>query len=352
MGRNFSRRIRIKLSTVQILETIVRRSSFILRRLFVASLLTATATAGVGFGTAAHAVDPECAFPTITDVVAYQNRAGADYLAGDVEPGVGCPTSGWLTRVGGTEQHPVGDGSGFVLPLGTRSGEWYLSSFTVMDFSGNSHTETFPPVAPYVVRVVNLTQIRSTSPEQYVGYGDLVTVSGVLEGWTDATGWQPLPNRTLPVVRQGDDPSPVLVTTDNAGAYTATVQALDSFSAGSAAFAGDDTWRRSSSSPFVQVHALVSASVNDTTPVVRQPVKITGKVTPGSMPVWLERWQDGAWTKVTDTVTADTNGNYILRYSPASAGVHKLRVWTDGTEPESRMGILPYWQELTITAHR
>lgn len=283
--------------------------------------------------------------------VAYQNTPGADYLVGDVEPGAGCPTSGWLTRVDGTEHHPVGDGSGFVLPLGTRSGEWYLSSFTVMDFSGNSQTETFPPVAPYVVRVVNLTQIRSTSPEQYVGYGASITVSGALEGWTDATGWRPVPNRTLSVGRQAVDPSPVSVTTDTMGAYTATVQAFDS-SAGGAVFAGDDTWRRSSSWPGVQVHALVSASVSDPTPVVRQRVKITGKVAPGSMPVWLERWHNGTWIKASDTVTADAHGNYLLRYTPASAGTHKLRVWADGTDPESRTGVHPYWKELTITAHR
>lgn len=102
-------------------------------------------------------------------MVAFQNE-GADYLTGSIEPGVSCPTYGTLTRVGGTEESPVGDG-GFVLPLGTRSGEWYLSSFTVIDLGGGgSHTETYPPTAPYMVRVVDLTRIRSTSPEQYVGF--------------------------------------------------------------------------------------------------------------------------------------------------------------------------------------
>jgi len=332
-------------------EVILTRSSFTVR-LLAASLLTAVAA--IGAGTTANAADPACPFPTIADVVAFQNTAGADYLAGTIEPGAGCPTYGTLTRVDGTEELPVGDGSGFVLPLGTRSGEWYLSSFTVIDYitGGGSHTETFPPVAPYLVRVVDLTQIRSTSPDQYVGYGESVTVSGVLEGWTDATGWRPLPNRTLSVLRGSPDLSPASVTTNNEGAYTATVQAFDSFAAGSALFAGDDTWRRSSSFSGVQVHALVSAKVNDPTPAVQQRVKVTGKVVPGAMPVWLERWQDGTWTKVTDTVMADARGNYLLRYSPDSAGTHMLRVWTDGSDPESRTGVLPYWQEFTITAHR
>ena len=321
-------------------------------RLFAAAMLAAVAA--IGAGTTAHAADPTCPFPTITDVVAFQNTAGADYLTGSIEPGAGCPTYGTLTRVGGTEELPVGDGSGFVLPLGTQSGEWYLSSFTVIDYlgDGDSHTETFPATAPYVVRVVDLTQIRSTSPAQYVGYGESIAVSGVLEGWTDATGWRPLPNRTLSVYRQDADPSPVVVTTNALGAYTATVRAFDSFSAGTALFAGDNTWRRSSSFSDVQVHALVSAKVNDSTPAVRQPVKITGKVVPGAMPVWLERWQDGTWIKVTDTVMANAGGHYVLRYRPHSTGTHKLRVWADGTDPESRMGVQPYWRKLTITAHR
>jgi hypothetical protein len=317
-------------------------------RLLAAFLLTAVAA--IGAGTTAHAADPTCPFPTITDVVAVQNE-GADYLAGTIEPSAGCPTYGTLTRVGGTEESPVGDGSGFVLPLGTRSGEWYLSSFTVIDVGGGgSHTETFPPVAPYLVRVLNLTRVRSTSPEQYVGYGDSVTTSGVFEGWTEATGWQPLGNRTLSVYRQDADPSPLSVTTDALGAYTATVQVFTT-GAGGAVFAGDDTWRRSSGSSGIYVHALVSAKVNDSTPAVRQPVKITGKVVPGAMPVWLERWQDKTWLKVTDTVMADARGNYLLRYRPDSTGTHKLRVWTDGTEPEPWLGTGPYWQELTITAH-
>ncbi|QNE21047.1 hypothetical protein F1D05_27985 [Kribbella qitaiheensis] len=318
-------------------------------RLFAAALFTAVTA--IGGATSAHAADPGCPFPAITDVVAVQNE-GADYLAGTIEPGAGCPTYGTLTRVGGTEESPVGDGSGFVLPLGTRTGEWYLSSFTVIDLNGGpSHTETFPPIAPYVVRVVNLTRIRSTSPEQYVGYGTQVTVSGVLEGRTDATGWQPLPNRTLSVLQRLPDPSPLSVTTDNLGAYTATVRAYVTDAAGAALFAGDDTWNRSSSYSGVQVHALVSATVNDSTPAVRQPVKVTGKVRPGAMPVWLERWQHDAWIKVTDTTMADAQGNYLLRYRPNSTGTHKLRVWTDGTNPDSREGVLPYWQELTITAH-
>jgi hypothetical protein len=319
-------------------------------RLFAAALLTAAAA--IGAGTTAHAADPTCPFPTITDVVAFQNTPGADYLAGTIEPGAGCPTYGTLTRVGGTEQLPVGDGSGFALPLGTRSGEWYLSSFTVIDYlgDGSSHTEIFAPIAPYVVRVVNLTQIRSTSPEQYVGYGDQVTVSGVLEGWTDATGWRPLPNRTLSVLDLLPDPSPVSVTTDSVGAYTATGQALGP-AAGDALFAGDDTWHRAVGGG-IRVHALVNATVNNSTPAVRQSVKITGKVAPGATPVWLERWQDDTWTKVTETVMADAGGNYLLRYRPDAPGIHKLRVWAAGTDIDGwgLWGVTAYWQELSVTA--
>lgn len=319
-------------------------------RLFAAFLFSAVAA--IGAGTTAHAADPTCPFPTITGVVAVQNE-GADYLQGWIEPSAGCPTYGTLTRVGGTEESPVGDGSGFVLPLGTRSGEWYLSSFTVIDYlgDGSSHTETFPPTAPYVVRVVDLTRITSTSPDQYVGYGENITTSGVLEGWTVAD-WRPLPNRTLSVYRQVSDPSPLSVTTDALGAYTATVQAFDSFSAGMVRFAGEYTWRYSASFSRVQVHALVSAKVNDSTPAVRQPVKVSGKVVPGAMPVWLERWQNGTWIKVTDTVMADARGQYLLGYRPDSTGTHRLRVWTDGTDPLNRTGVLSYSQEFTITAHR
>jgi hypothetical protein len=66
------------------------------------------------------------------------------------------------------------------------------------------------------------------------------------------------------------------------------------------------------------------------------------------MPAWLERLDASEWIRVTDTVTADADGHYSLHYRPRQRGEQTLRVWTDGTNPDTREGVLPYWTTLTI----
>jgi hypothetical protein len=299
------------------------------------------------------AADPTCPFPTIVDVYAYQQTPEASVLTGRLAPSPGCPSNGSLTKVGTGEQLPFGEAM-FELPLGTASGDWYLSSLTVHDLaSGTAETRAFPPIAPYLLRVLDQTRIISTAPASIVGYGDPVTVSGYLEGWTAAEGWQRLPGRDLAITTgNGADGHPNVPTvTDATGAYRLTVRLYNSF-AGSALFAGDDQWLRSSSFNDVQVHGLVSADVSDRTPAVGQRIAITGTVAPGAVPVWLERFAGSQWVKVSATVTASANGQYRLTYRPNSRGLQQLRVWNDGTEPQSRMGVQPYFEEFQIAVHR
>ncbi|WP_143465540.1 hypothetical protein [Kribbella sp. ALI-6-A] len=299
------------------------------------------------------AAAPTCPFPTIVDVYAYQQTPEASVLTGRIDPSPGCPSNGTLTKVGTGEQLAFGEAM-FELPLGTDAGDWYLSSFTVLDQNGGpAQTRTFQPAAPYLLRVLDPTRITSTAPASTVGYGDKVAVSGYLEGWTAADGWQRLAGRDLAIrTGNGVDGHPDVPTvTDADGAYALTVPIYSSFS-GVAIFAGDDQWLRSGSSNYTQVHGLVSVAVSDRTPAVGQRVAVTGSVAPGAVPVWIERLVDSEWTKVTATVTAGTDGRYRLTYRPTSRGVHQLRVWNDGTEPEGRMGVQPYAKEFTLTVHR
>jgi hypothetical protein len=300
------------------------------------------------------AADPTCPFPSIADVYAYQQTPEATMLTGRVDPSPGCPTDGILTSIDGTRQIVVGQGT-FEVPLGTESGDWYLSSFTVWDVNTGTpeETRTFQPVAPYLIRILDPTRITSTEPGSYVGYGDRVTVSGYLEGWTADTGWQRMPGRALSITTgNGIDGHPNVPTvTDASGAYRLSVRIYNSW-AGSAVYAGNDHWLRSYSFSQVQVHGLVSADVSDPTPSVGQRITVTGKVAPGAVPVWLERLVGEEWVKVSPTVTATANGNYRLTYRPTSRGVQQLRVWNDGTEPDSRMGVLPYTKEFKLAVHR
>jgi hypothetical protein len=299
------------------------------------------------------AADPTCPFPTIVDVYAYQQTPEASVLTGRVEPGVSCPSNGTLTSIDGTEQVDVGYGS-FELPLGTDSGDWYLSSLTVLDqYGGPAQTRTFQPAAPYLLRVLDPTRVTSTSPASTVGYGERIAVSGYLEGWTAADGWQRLAGRDLAIATgNGSDGHPDVPTvTDANGAYALTVPVYSSFSGG-AIFAGDHQWLRSGSSSFTQVHGLVSVAVSDRTPAVGQRVAVTGKVAPGAVPVWIERLVGSEWTKVTATITAGTDGRYRLTYRPTTRGVHQLRVWNDGTGPMDLTGVRPHAKEFTLTVHR
>jgi hypothetical protein len=311
-------------------------------------LLLAAAAVLFPAGTAA-ADDPswDCPFPAIAEVYAYQQTPEAQMLTGSVDPIVGCPSSGIVSKLDGTE-HVAFDYGSFELPLNARSGEWYLSSFSVGDT-----TQTFQPVAPYLVKVLNQTRITSTAPAPYVGYGDEVRVSGFLEGWTAAAGWQRMPGRSLSIkTGNGIDGHPnVPTTTDESGAYSLSVRIYNSF-AGTALFAGDDTWLRSGSHYYSQVHGLVNVNVSDRTPAVGQRIRLSGTVAPGAVPVWLERLDGTEWVKVTATVTADANGHYQLTYRPVSRGLQQYRVWNDGTEPESRMGVQPYFKEFKLTVHR
>jgi hypothetical protein len=300
------------------------------------------------------AADPTCPFPSIDDVYAYQQTPEATMLTGAVSPGAGCPTDGILTSIDGSRQIVVGQGT-FEVPLGTKSGDWYLSSFTVWDVNTGTpeETRTFPPTAPYLIRVLDPTRITSTEPASYVGYGDRVTVSGYLEGWTAADGWQRMPGRDLSIAtgNGSDGHPPVPTVTDASGTYRLSVRVYNSW-AGGAMYAGTEQWLRSYSYSQVQVHGLVSADVSDRTPAVGQRISITGKVAPGTVPVWLERLVGEQWVKVSATVTATANGHYRLTYRPASRGMQQLRVWNDGTEPEGRMGIQPYTKEFKLAVHR
>ncbi len=310
-------------------------------------LLLASAAVLFPAGTAAADSNWDCPFPAIAEVYAYQQTPDATMLTGRVDPISGCPSTGIISRLDGSEQIAVGEAS-FELPLGTRSGEWYLSTLTVADI-----TKTFEPVAPYVVKVLNPTRITSTAPASYVGYGDTVEVSGFLEGWTATTGWQRMPGRSLAIsTGNGIDGHPsVPTTTDESGSYRLSVQIYNSF-AGSALFASDDTWLRSWSFNQAQVHGLVSVNVSDRTPGVGQRIVISGKVAPGAVPVWLERLVGTEWFRMSETITADANGSYRLTYRPNARGVQQYRVWNDGTEVESRMGVQPYFKEFKLTVHR
>ncbi|ADB33365.1 hypothetical protein Kfla_4331 [Kribbella flavida DSM 17836] len=321
-----------------------------LRRLLAVALPLAAVLVPAG---SAAADDPMCSLPSVGDVYAYQQAPEASVLTGRVTPKAGCPSTGILTAVRSGEQIFFGDAM-FEVPLGTQSGDWYLSSFTVHDVaSGTSQTRTFQPVAPYLLRVLDQTRITSTAPASYVGYGDLVTVSGYLEGWTAADGWRRMPGRDLSITTgNGVDGHPNVPTvTDASGAYRLDVRIYNSF-AGSVVFAGDERWLGSSGFNDAQVHGLVSVSVSDRTPAVGQRVVVTGKVAPGAVPVWVERRVGTQWVKVTATVAAGADGRYRLTYRPDTRGVQQLRVWNDGTEPQSRMGVQPYVKEFELAVHR
>ncbi|GAA1522769.1 hypothetical protein [Kribbella lupini] len=300
------------------------------------------------------AADPTCPFPAIADVYAYQQTPEATMLTGRVDPAAHCPSDGTLTSIDSGEQISFSYGS-FEIPLGTESGDWYLSSLTVWDVNTGTpeETRTFQPTAPYLIRVLDPTRITSTEPASYVGYGDRVTVSGYLEGWTAADGWRRMPGRDLSIAtgNGSDGHPPVPTVTDASGAYRLSVRVYNSW-AGGAMYAGTDQWLRSYSYSQVQVHGLVSADVSDRTPGVGQRIVVTGKVAPGAVPVWLERLVGEEWVKVSPTVTATANGYYRLTYRATTRGVQQLRVWNDGTEPEGRMGIQPYSAEFKLAVHR
>jgi hypothetical protein len=316
----------------------VRPLSVLALLVTAAVLPTGPATAGV----------TDCPFPTITKIYAYQQTPEATMLSGYVHPSPGCPSSGILTRTDGSAERPVGEGF-FELPLNSRSGDWYLSSLTVMD-----RTMTYQPVAPYLVKVLRPTRLTSTQPASVVPYGQQVTASGVLEGWTAATGWQPLAGRPVSVATGNgiDGHPPVLTTTDQAGAYRVTVPAYDSFDTGSPSFAGDETWMHAGGFSDVQVHGLVTVRVSDDTPAVGQRIRISGTVAPAGVPVWLEQFVEAQWVKVSPTVSSDSDGRYVLSHRPQTRGVQQYRVWNDGTEPESRTGVLPFSKEFTLAVHR
>lgn len=313
------------------------------------SLLTLTATAALVPVGSAGADVTVCRIPVPPRVYAYQQTPEATILTGSVRPAPGCPSSGVVSRIDGSEHRRIGDGLGFELPLNSRTGEWYVSSLTVMD-----QTATYQPVAPYIVKVLRLIRITSTAPASIVSYGDLITASGVLEGWTADTGWQPLAGRPLSIGTGNgiDGHPPVPTTTDPSGAYRVTVPAYNSFTAGQASFAGDDTWMHGLSFPDVQVRGLVTVQVSDRTPAVGQRVRISGTVAPAGVPVWLERLIGGEWVKVSPTITSDADGRYSLTHRPQTRGVQQYRVWNDGTEPEGRMGVQPAYKEFTLTVHR
>lgn len=297
------------------------------------------------------AADPTCPFPSTFDVYAYQQTPEATMLTGRVDPGPGCPTDGILTSIDGSEQIVVGQGT-FEVPLGTESGDWYLSSFTVWDVNSGTpeETRTFQPVAPYLIRVLDPTRITSTEPAVLVGYGDRIAVSGCLEGWTADEGWRRLPGRAVSIFTGDGHPS-VPTVTDATGAYRLNVRIYNSF-AGGAMYAGNDHWLRSSGGSYNQVHGLVSVDVSDRTPAVGQRIAITGKVAPGAVPVWIERLVGEEWIKVSPTVTATANGHYRLTYRPTSRGVQQLRVWNAGTDPMEMTAVLAYSKEFKLAVHR
>ncbi|GAB2610743.1 hypothetical protein GCM10027269_78850 [Kribbella endophytica] len=291
-----------------------------------------------------------CPFPSTFDVYAYQQTPEATMLSGRVDSGPECPTEGVLTSIDDGEQIFVGQGF-FEVPLGTESGDWYLSSFTVYELgTGASETRTFQPVAPYLLRVLDPTRITSTEPAVLVGYGDRVAVSGYLEGWTADDGWRRLPGRALSITTGDAHPS-VPTVTDATGAYRLSVRIYNS-SGGGAMYAGSNHWLRSSGGSYNQVHGLVSVDVGDRTPAVGQRIAITGKVAPGAVPVWLERLVGEEWIKVSPTVTATANGHYRLTYRPTSRGVQQLRVWNAGTDPMEMTAVLSYSKEFKLAVHR
>ncbi|MEV6283627.1 hypothetical protein [Kribbella sp. NPDC051770] len=313
-------------------------------RRFLAVLLAAVL---LGPALPAAADDPECPIPPVADVYAYQTP-DATALTGRIAPVPACPTIATVKKLDGSAEISF-EGDTFELPLGTESGTWYLASITTWP----GDTRTFEPVAPNLLRVLDLTRITSTAPTGFAAYGDRFTVSGYLEGWTPAGGWQRMPGRPL-TIRTGNgwDGNPTVPTvTDASGEYRLTVPLYNTYG-GAAVFAGDEQWLSSASFNDVQVHGLVDAKASDRTPNVGERVLISGKVAPGAVPVWLERLVGTEWVKVGPTVTAAANGRYRLTYRPTTRGVHQLRVWNDGTDPETRLGVQPAVANLRLVAHR
>jgi hypothetical protein len=315
-----------------------RRAATVALALSLVAAVQVTAEATPQAGT-------DCA--TVDEVIAVQ-MPGTSVLSGRVYTPNYPLFAGRMSTLDGSQTVPMDSIGQFELPLGARSGEWYVSYLLTSDCEA-----WLPPVEPNLVKVRNTTRITPTTPDQYVPYGQQITVAGVLEGWTQAAGWQRLAARPLDVWRQWYDASPVKVSTDTAGAYTATVTALEVAAAGTAHFAGDDTWLRADGGSFVQVHARISADVNDTSPAVGQRVRVTGQVAPGNIPVRLEELRDGSWTTVAGPVTADADGTYVLRYRPTLAGTRQLRAWTDGTNTSGTLeGVYGYTREFTVHVHR
>lgn len=189
-----------------------------------------------------------------------------------------------------------------------------------------------------------LTRIQATTPHAYVPFGQRVVASGVLEGWTGA-GWQPLAGRAVTVSGGPDDPAARHVVTNQAGAYETNVRAMFSFEAGQAYFAGDDCWLAAYSHPSVQVHARLTCAPSEGIVALGREVRVSGKVVPGAMPVWLEQFDGSEWTRVTEPVRADSEGRYGVTFRPTTSGLLRMRVWTDGTEA----GVLPYSREFTLS---
>lgn len=315
------------------------------RRVAGVALVLAAATPAVHATAMVEQSDASCL--EVDGAVAVQ-MPGETVLTGSIDVPERPILAGQVSPLDGSRTARVDDGAQFELPLGTRSGDWYVSSLVAQGCEAH-----FTPADNTLVQVRHLTRITPTTPDQYVAYGRSITVGGILEGWTQETGWQPLASRPLDVWRQWYDPSPVHATTDANGAYTATVTALEVAAAGSAQFAGDDIWLRAAGNAFIQVHARISIHVSDTTPAVGQRVRVTGRVAPANTPVRLEQLRDDTWTVVSGPITTGADGRYALSYRPTTRGTTLMRAWTDGTETEGNSeGVYPYFKEFSLHVHR
>lgn len=315
-----------------------RRAATFILALAVSTAVSVTAEA-------ASQDDTSCL--TVSAVVAVQ-MPDTSVLLGSIDVPDRPIIYGQVSTRDGNQTVQVGEGAQFELPLGTQSDEWYVSY--LRSPACEAH---LAPTEATLVKVRNFTRIRPNSPDLYVPYGQRITVSGVLEGWTQETGWMPLASRQIDVWRSWNDPSPTHVPTDATGTYIATVRALEVGAAGSGHFAGDHTWLSASGNAQVKVHVRLSAHVSDTTPAVGQRIRVTGRVAPGNLGIRLEQLRDGTWTIASATVIADTAGNYVLRYRPTAEGTVQMRVRTDGIgDGGSSEGIYPYLAVFPLNVHQ
>lgn len=130
-----------------------RRAAIVVLALSVTTTVPATAQA---------TSQDDTACLTVNEVVAVQ-MPDTSVLLGSIDVPDRPIIYGQVSTLDGSKTVQVGEGAQFELPLGTQSGEWYVSYLRSPTCEAQ-----LAPVEPNLTKVRNLTRIRPNSPDLYV----------------------------------------------------------------------------------------------------------------------------------------------------------------------------------------